>query len=133
MPSLSSRLLLALAAPLVLGCARVVAAPPPASAPTWSEERVVAGVRVSVAARAARALSEAGFRTKRFGADSTWGTKSTDQAAVRLRYSTPSGDSTRVFVELWLPCAPSARCGRAEAATLFRRLGEEEKFEEVRQ
>jgi len=93
----------------------------------------VEGVRVTVAARAARALSEAGFRTKRFGSDSTWGTKSTDQAAIRLRYSTPSGDSTRVFVELWMPCSSSGRCGRAEVATLFRSLAEAEKFEEVKE
>jgi hypothetical protein len=58
-----------------------------------------------IAARAARALYDISFVTKRFSSDSTWGWQPTDRIAARLRYTRPSRDSTRVLIELWGPCA----------------------------
>jgi hypothetical protein len=122
---------LACIALLSLACGHVVATAPPSSAPTFSAVHVVPGVPVVVAARAVRALQDGGFTTHRFGSDSTWATKSSEKAAARLRYVHPSSDSTRVLLELWLPCAGERTCGHAEAATLFSRLREEEGTPEI--
>jgi hypothetical protein len=121
-------------APLLafLACGHVVATAPPAGTPVFSVVHTVPGVPVVVAARAARALQDGGFATRRFGSDSAWATKSSEKAAARLRYVKPSSDSTKVLLELWLPCAAGDRaCGRAEAATLFGRLHEEEGTPEI--
>jgi hypothetical protein len=93
--------------------------------------RTVPGVPVVVAARGARALQESGFATRRFGSDSAWAAKSSESAAARLRYVKPSNDSTRVLLELWLPCAGQRGCGLPEAATLFARLTAEEETPEL--
>jgi hypothetical protein len=111
---------------LSLACGHVVATAPPAAAPAFSVVHTVPGVPVVVAARAVRALQESGFTTRRFGSDSAWAAKPSEKAAARLRYVRPSNDSTRVLLELWLPCAGDRTCGRAEAATLLGRLREEE-------
>lgn len=116
-----------LAAAVGAACGRVVAPPPPSSQPVLVEQRIVPGVPVAVAARAARVFRDAGFITRRFGSDSTWAYRSDGPSAARLRYSRPADDSTRVQVELWLTCvAADRRCGRAELATLVRRLNEVE-------
>lgn len=116
---------------LLAGCARVIATPPPSDTPAFSEVRVVAGVPVVLAARAARALQESGFATRRFGSDSIWGSRSAESAAVRLRYSRASDDSTRVLFEIWIPCGATTRCGRAESALFFARLRQEEGMADV--
>ena len=119
------------AALLLVACGHVVATAPPSGAPTFSDVRTVAGVPVVVAARAARALQVSGFATRRFGSDSAWAAKSSESAAARIRYVRPSSDSTRVLLELWLPCAGSRGCGRAEAATFFGRIQAEEGVPEI--
>ena len=125
------RALAAAAALLLAGCARVIATPPPPASPAFSEVQPVAGVPVVLAARAARALQESGFATRRFGSDSIWASRSAESAAVRLRYSRASDDSTRVLFEIWLPCAGTPRCGRAESALFFARLRQEEGMADV--
>ena len=120
--------LAALAAVAVLAaCARAVAPAPPSGAPSVNHEAMIEGKRVSVAARGARALQEFGFTTRRFGSDSTWGYRAQSTTAARLRYAQWSDDSTRVLIELWLPCGTGAGCGRGDAARLVNRLqqGEE--------
>jgi hypothetical protein len=121
--SRSHALLLTLA---LAACGHVVATAPPSGAPALSVVRTVPGVPMVVAARSARSLQESGFATRRFGSDSAWATKSSESAAARLRYVKPSNDSTRVLLELWLPCAGQRGCGQPEAATFFARLTEEE-------
>jgi hypothetical protein len=111
---------------LVTACGHVVATAPPASVPTFSAVHTVPGVPVVVAARAVRALQVSGFTTRRFGSDSAWAAKTSEKAAARVRYVRPSNDSTRVLLELWLPCAGERTCGRAEAVTFFGSLREEE-------
>ena len=115
-------ILLALAA----ACGRVIAPPPPSSPPVAAEETVVPGVPITIAVRAARALQDYGFVTKRFSSDSTWGWRRTDQIAARFRYTTSSGDSTRVFLELWGPCSDAHTCMRGDIHALFARLTLEE-------
>lgn len=116
---------------MAAACGRVVAPAPPSGAPAFSDVRTVAGVPVVVAARAARALQLSGFSTRRFGSDSAWAAKSSESAAARIRYVRPSNDSTRVLLELWLPCGGTRGCGRAEAATFFARVQEEEGVPEL--
>lgn len=103
-------------------CAGVVAPAPPSIATSINQEVMVEGKRVAVAARGARALQEFGFTTRRFGSDSTWGHRSQSQTSARLRYSQSSSDSTRVLIELWLPCGTGYGCGRGDAARLVSRL-----------
>ena len=116
---------------LLTACGHVVATAPPASTPVFSVVHTVPGVPVVVAARASRALQDGGFATRRFGSDSAWAMKSSEKAAARLRYVQPSSDSTKVLLELWLPCAGERTCGRAEAATLIGRLREEDAMPDV--
>ena len=65
---------------------------------------MLAGQPTVIAAKAARALYDISFSTKRFSSDSTWGWQASDHIAARLRYTRPSRDSTRVLVELWGNC-----------------------------
>ena len=109
----------------VAACGRVIAPPPPSGAPGLSQEAVVAGQPTVIAAKAARALYDISFTTKRFSSDSTWGWQPTDQIAARLRYARPSRDSTRVLVELWGPCN-EPRCLQHFFQALVARLEAEE-------
>src|SRR5215213_2935382 len=97
---------------LLLSCGRVVAPPPPTTAPDVSDVGQVAGDRLVVAARAARTLADLTFTTRRFGSDSTWGFRSGDRLAARFRYGRGTADSTRVFIELWGECEEGRRCSR---------------------
>ena len=123
----ASAVLLAAAA---VACARAVASPPPTGAPSANQEVMVGGKRVSVAARGARALQEFGFSTRRFGSDSTWGYRAASTTSARLRYAQWSDDSTRVLIELWLPCGTRTGCGRGDVARLVSRLREGEESPE---
>lgn len=96
----------------LVNCARVQAPPPPTTEPGFSQEFTVAGVRVVIAAKAARTLALFAYTTKRFGPDSTWGHRAVDDIRVRLRYIMPSSDSTRMLVEYW------GRCDRGGVACL---------------
>jgi len=107
-------------------CGGVIAPPPPSSPPATAQEVVVPGVPITIAARAARALQDYGFVTKRFSGDSTWAWRRTDQIAARFRYTMPSRDSTRVLLELWGECPDSRTCMRGDIAVLFSRLTAEE-------
>lgn len=117
----------AMAALAIGACARVVAPAPPEGAPSVNRAELFEGTRTPIAARGARALHEFGFSTRRFGADSTWGYRAQSKTAARLRYSQATNDSTRVLIELWLPCGTGFGCGRGDAARLIARLqrGEE--------
>ena len=109
-----------------LACGRVVAPPPPSSAPDVSEVGQVAGDRMVVAARAARALADLTFNTRRFGSDSTWGYRGADKLAARFRYGRGIADSTRVLIELWGACSEDHRCNRADARAILERIRVEE-------
>jgi hypothetical protein len=111
---------------LAVACARVMAPPPPDTAPVVSEETRVVGAPITVAARAARTLQDYGFATKRFSSDSTWGWNANSKTAARLRYTLPSRDSTRVLLELWGKCERRQTCMRGDVAAIFARLAEEE-------
>ena len=89
---------------LLAACAGAVAGAPPATEPALSRIVVVAGHPVAIAAKAARALQDGAFVTKRFSSDSTWGSRAADRKNVRLRYTMPSRDSTRVLFEIWGTC-----------------------------
>jgi hypothetical protein len=86
------------------GCAGAVGKQPPATEAEMTRIVVVAGHPVSVAAKSARALQDAGFATKRFSSDSTWASRAADNFNARLRYTMPNRDSTRIMVELWGKC-----------------------------
>jgi hypothetical protein len=121
------RTLLALGAGAALAaCAAAVAPAPPSAAPSLNVETMIEGKRVSVGARGARALQEFGFTTRRFGSDSTWGYRSQSRTSARLRYAQSSSDSTRVLIELWLPCGTGFGCGRSDAMRLVARLQQPE-------
>ena len=126
----SSRLLLlasVVLAPLAAACGHIIAPPPPATPPQISEVATIPGHPAVVAARAARTLADRGWTTKRFGSDSTWGWLKADSAAMRLRYTHPSEDSTRILVELWGRCPADARCRlRGELGALLMVLESDE-------
>ncbi|MEJ7812948.1 MAG: hypothetical protein WKG32_21210 [Gemmatimonadaceae bacterium] len=104
---------------LVTACARVQAPPPPAGAPALSQELTVPGTRLAVAAKSARTLGDLSYTTRRFGSDSTWGYRAGEGLAVRLRYSMPSRDSTRLLLEFWGRCEErGVSCLRGELALL---------------
>lgn len=106
-------------------CGRVIAPAPPAGAPDTTREGRVHGDPRVIAPRAARRLQDLGFTTRRFGTDSLWGWRAQEQIAARLRYAMGSGDSTRVLVELWGPCAGNRRgCLGPEAAAILGSLAE---------
>lgn len=107
---------------LALGCARALASPPPTGQPTASQMVVMPGVPIVVAARAARALEGANFATRRFSADSTWGFRKGDGLSARLRYTSPSSDSTRVLLELWGTCDDRRACLRGDIAGILNAL-----------
>ena len=109
----------------VVACARVVAPAPPGAAPDFSRDTIVAGHPAVVAAKAARALYDISFSTRRFGSDSTWGWLPSERIAARLRYTMPSRDSTRVLVELWGRCG-GAGCLDPVFRTLIARIEAEE-------
>lgn len=105
-----------------LGCARALASPPPAGQPAATQMVVVAGVPIVVAARAARTLESTNFATRRFSADSTWGFRKNDALSARLRYTSPSKDSTRVLLELWGSCENRGACLRRDIAEILKGL-----------
>ena len=108
-------------------CAGAIAKAPPETEPALSRIVVVAGAPITVAAKSARALQDAGFATKRFSSDSTWGSRSADNKNARLRYTLPSRDSTRVLVELWGTCENGTRnCLVGELVRLVASLTMEE-------
>lgn len=85
------------------------------------------GVPVAIAAKAARTLATYAYTTKRFGTDSTWGYRAVDDMSVRLRYTTPSRDSTRMLVEYWGRCERGGvACLRGELAALAAGITQEE-------
>jgi len=121
------RALLALGVAAALAaCAGTVAPAPPSAAPSINVETMIEGKRVSVGARGARALQEFGFATRRFGSDSTWAYRGQSRTSARLRYAQSSSDSTRVLIELWLPCGAGYGCGRRDAMRLIARLQQPE-------
>jgi hypothetical protein len=117
--------------PLVIlaasACAGALAKAPPETEPALTRIVVVAGVPISVAAKSARALQDAGFVTKRFSSDSTWASRKVDNMNARLRYTLPTRDSTRVLVELWGTCEQGGRgCLVGELVRLVAALTTEE-------
>ena len=120
----------AIAAGLMLGvaaCGRVVApSPPPAQADLF-EQFTVSGVPVAIAAKTARTLGNLQYITRRFGSDSTWGYRSVDSIHVRLRYQSPSSDSTRIVAEYWGRCEEGGNsCLRGEFVLLASGVSSEE-------
>lgn len=109
----------------IAGCASVVASAPPTRYADHSEAITVLGHRATVAAKAARSLVSYSYLTKRFGADSLWGTRGQENFAARIRFA-PFGDSTRVGLELWSSCQPKPVCVRAEAVVLLERIASPE-------
>ena len=108
-------------------CAGAVAKPPPSTEPAMQRIVVVAGVPVAVAAKSARTLQDAGFATKRFSSDSTWGSRAADKFNARLRYTMPTRDSTRILVEFWGTCEGGGRnCLTGELIRLVAALTAEE-------
>ena len=102
----------------------MLAPPPPAGQPTFSQDFLIAGSPITIAAKAARTLADLAYTTRRFGRDSTWGYRAADSIHVRLRYVAPSSDSTRVLAEYWGPC--DRACLRGELALLTAGLTAEE-------
>ena len=108
-------------------CAGAIAKQPPETEPAMTRIVVVAGVPVAVAAKSARALQDAGYVTKRFSSDSTWGSRAADNFNARLRYTMPSRDSTRIMVEYWGTCERGGRnCLVGELVRLVAALTTEE-------
>ncbi len=105
-------------------CARVIAPPPPQSSPTVERDTVVAGHPLMLAGRAARALQDNQYLTRRFGRDSTWGYQSTEKIAIRFRFA-QVGDSTRVRAQAWGRCDASA-CVRGDLELLIALLAADE-------
>ena len=105
-------------------CGRVLAPAPPASEPALSQDLLVAGTPIAIAAKAARALGELSYSTRRFGRDSTWGYRAADSIHVLIRYAAPSRDSTRVVVDYWGRCERA--CLRQELALFAAGLAAEE-------
>ncbi|MGI8498387.1 MAG: hypothetical protein ACR2OG_12475 [Gemmatimonadaceae bacterium] len=110
----------------IAACAGTIAPPPPNTPPVLSAGVTVLGSPITIAARASRILQRYAYNTKRFSSDSTWGYRSVDQIAVRIRYASPAQDSTRAFVEMWGRCEVRAVCLRDEMARLAAGLGSEE-------
>jgi hypothetical protein len=106
----------------VAACAKVIAPAPPSSMAAVNQEARVVGPRITVAARAARALNTFGFTTKRFGSDSTWGWRGGDRVAARFRYANTGRDSTRVSLELWGNCEAKRPCRAIDADAILSRL-----------
>ena len=106
-------------------CGHVVAPPPPATAPEFTRDTVVAGQPIVIAAKSARALYNFSYQTRRFGQDSTWGYRSQENVSIRLRYVSPERDSTRVLAEVW-GCGGDRRCLGALVRVLFNALTQEE-------
>lgn len=119
------RWVLAVVALAGAACAGVVASAPPTRYADHSEALTVLGHRATVAAKAARSLVSYSYLTKRFGADSLWGTRGQENFAVRVRFA-PFGDSTRVGIEIWSSCQPKPVCVRAEAVVLLERIASPE-------
>jgi hypothetical protein len=112
---------------LLAGCGTIISPPPPLAPPAFSQEAMLPGTPVVVAARGARTLQRLSFITRRFGSDSTWGHKSVDSTHVRMRYAQPRSDSTRVFVEYWGRCREGGTaCLRALHEVLVLAMGSEE-------
>jgi hypothetical protein len=121
------RLVLALAAGVVMACGAVVASAPPPSEPNLFEEFTIAGAPITIAAKSARTLANLQYVTRRFGDDSTWGYRAVDSFHVRLRYVRPSPDSTRVVAEYWGRCEQGGvSCLRGEFVLLANGVGSEE-------
>ena len=108
----------------MLACGRVLAPPPPASEPAFTQDFLIAGTPITIAAKAARTLGELSYSTRRFGRDSTWGYRAADSIHVRIRYAAPSRNSTRVLVEYWGRCERD--CLRQELALFATGLTAEE-------
>ena len=119
---------IALAAILVTAaCAGAVGKPPPPANADFTRIIVVPGAAIVNAAKSARALQSAGFATRRFRSDSTWGSRAADNMSARLRYTSPSRDSTRILVELWGKCERGGRnCFVGELVRLVAALTTEE-------
>lgn len=111
---------------VALACARVLAPPPPDGQATAAQVAVVPGTPIVIAARAARMLEASNFVARRFSSDSTWGFRKSDGLSARLRYTTPSSDSTRVLLELWGECENRRTCLRGDLAGMLRALATED-------
>lgn len=103
---------------VVAGCGQVIASAPPQAAPLLAREITVANAPIIVAGRGARALYDYQFITRRFGRDSTWGYRASDEAHARFRYRPAAGDSTRVLLELW-----GGRCKAVDRTCLHADFG----------
>ena len=122
----TSRLLVVGALVAAAACGRIISPPPPSNVPQLSHEAVVQGQPIVIAARAARTLQRFSFNTKRFGQDSTWGFRAVDSVSVRLRYTRPHNDSSRVLIEMWGACPAGQRCFQGDLMLLLAGLTSEE-------
>ena len=120
-----SRVLVVATVMAAAACGRIISPPPPVNPPNLAHEAVVAGTPVVIAARAARVLSGFAYNTKRFGRDSTWGYRAVDSVHVRMRYTRPSNDSTRVLIEMWGRCRERG-CLRNDALSIVGALEADE-------
>ena len=128
MPAMrTSRLLVVAALGAAAACGRIISPPPPSNAPELQQEVIVAGSPIVIAARAARTMQRYSYNTKRFGSDSTWGFRAADSINMRLRYTRPYDDSTRVLIEMWGKCEDRRRrCFAGDLAVLLVGLQTEE-------
>ena len=127
MPTVTPRARCLLVALLALAaCGRIIAPAPPGATPDASDTATFSGVPISVAARAARVLTDLSYTTKRFGSDSTWGFRATDSVHARLRYVRTGGDSTRVLLELWGRCGRQTRCQSGDGVGILMLIGQSE-------
>jgi hypothetical protein len=123
----SLRRLSAFALALTAACASAIGKAPPSEEPAFTRIVVVPGAPIVTAAKAARALQDNGYATRRFRSDSTWGSRASDNMNARLRYTSPSSDSTRILVELWGKCERGGRnCFVGELVRLVGALTTEE-------
>lgn len=123
----SVRRLTAFALVLSAACAGAIGKAPPNEEPAFTRIVVVPGAPIVTAAKSARALQDAGFATRRFSSDSTWGSRAPDNMNARLRYTSPSRDSTRILVEMWGKCERGGRnCFIGELVRLVAALTTEE-------
>ena len=108
-------------------CAGAIGKAPPPTEPAYTQMVVVAGTPIVNAAKSARLLQDAGFATKRFSSESLWASRAADKMSGRLRYTSPSRDSTRILVELWGTCERGGRgCFLGEVIRLVKGLAAEE-------
>ena len=123
----SLKKLLVFALVLAAACASAIGKAPPNEEPVFTRIVVVPGAPIVTAAKAARTLQDNGYATRRFRSDSTWASRASDNMNARLRYTSPSADSTRILVEMWGKCERGGRnCFVGELVRLVAALTTEE-------